>query len=103
MGRYIWSQPMNIEYLQAYLLQPHWHSFSIISLEENHRQQGDSLYADILNRIRVGSHTNEDISKLKERVCSEGHRDLDGALVIASTHNMINKYNDKCLLELTPC
>ena len=68
MGRYIWSQPMNLEYLQAYLVQPHWDRFSIISLEENHRQQGDLLYADILNRIRVGAQTNEDMCILQERV-----------------------------------
>ena len=45
-GVYIWCQPMNKEYHQAYQVQPHWERFSVISLIENHRQQGDSQYAD---------------------------------------------------------
>ena len=64
-GRYIWCQPQSNEYLQAYLIQSHWEQFTVISLVENHRQQGDVEYANILNRIRVGEQTNEDIDILQ--------------------------------------
>ena len=100
MGKYIWSQPCKKEYLHAFLVQSHWENFSVISLVENHRQQGDAEYADILNRIRVGEHTDEDMSLLQERVRPEGHPDLKTALVIASTHRVVNEHNERCLSEI---
>ena len=100
MGDYIWAQPRSIEYLHAFLVQPHWELFRVISLVENHRQKGDAHYADILNRIRVGHQTVEDMSLLQERVRPEGHPDLKGALVIACKHEAVNRFNDQCLSEL---
>ena len=101
MGRYIWCQPASREYLHAFLVQSHWDQFTVISLVENHRQQGDAAYADILNRIRVGEHTDEDLNLLQDRVRPEAHPDLKGALVIASTHMVVNKQNDLCLERLS--
>ena len=92
-GVYIWCQPINKEYHQAYQVQPHWERFAVISLIENHRQQGDSQYADILNRIRVGESTEDDMAFLNQRVRAEGHTDIKGATVIACKHVAVNKYN----------
>ena len=50
--------------------------FQCILLEKNHRQGKDKMYADLLNRIRVGSHTEEDLEVLESRVRLEGHDDL---------------------------
>ena len=66
MGHYIWTQPRSLEYLQAFLVQPHWELFKVISLVENHRQKEDALYANILNRIRIGQHTEDDINLLQD-------------------------------------
>ena len=44
-GRVIWSQPKSSEYYQAFLIKPHWEEFQVVSLVENHQQQGDSMYA----------------------------------------------------------
>ena len=100
MGKYLWCQPASKEYLHAFLVQSHWENFTVISLVENHHQQGDADYADILNRIRIGEHTNEDMGILQERVRPEGHSDLQGAMVIASTHIVVNKHNNLCLERL---
>ena len=100
LGRYIWMQPRSEEYLQAFLVESLWEQFTVISLVENHRQQGDAEYADILNRIRLGDHTDDDMRVLQERVRPEGHPDLKGAQVIASTHAVVNKYNALSLQEL---
>ena len=100
MGRYLWCQPASKEYLHAFLVESHWEKFTVISLVENHRQQGDAAYANILNRIRVGEHTEEDMSILHERVRPDGHADLDGAMVIASTHTVVNKHNNLSLERL---
>ena len=68
---------------------------------ENHRQQRYAIYADILNRIRIREHTYEDLNLLHGRVRPEAHPDLKGALVIASTHTVVNKHND-IRLEILP-
>merc|ERR1712237_207742 len=53
-----------------------WRSFSVINLEENHRQGKDKSYADLLNRVRVGKHTYDDIVTLKKQVRPKDHADL---------------------------
>ena len=68
MGKYIWCKPNSLQYLQSFLVQPHGEQFTVISLVENHRQQGDREYANILNRIRIGEPREEDIKILEERV-----------------------------------
>jgi len=100
MGRFILSQPQNEEFLHAYIVQPHWERFEVISLMENHRQQEDRNYADMMNRIRIGKQTDDDLDILEERVRPKSHPDLVGALVIACKHNDVHKHNDICLNDL---
>ena len=49
----------------------------ILNLEINHRQGKDREYAEILNRVRVGKQTNNNIKHLEERIRSYGHADLE--------------------------
>ena len=58
------------------------------------------MFADILNRIRIGEHTEDDLNALEIRVRPEGHPDLKGALVIACKHVDVNRHNTICLSEL---
>ena len=99
-GVYIWCKPKNADFFHTFSLQSHWEQFAIVSLVENHRQEGDKEYAEILNRIRVGESTEEDMQVLQARVRPENHSDLQGATVIASTHKVVNKYNKLCLDQL---
>ena len=96
----MWSTPRSEEYLQAFLVNSHWEQFAVVSLEENHRQEADRSFADMLNRVRVGLQNDEDLNMLQERVRPEDHSNLKGALVIASTHEVINKNNNRRLDEL---
>ena len=48
-------------------------------LEVNHRQGDDKPYAELLNRIRVGRQTIEDIQLLRTRVRPPKHPDLKDA------------------------
>ena len=66
-GRYTFQPPVCQDYQLAYSLGQHWHSFDVIILEENHRQDGDHAYAEMLNRVREGKQTEADIDKLKEK------------------------------------
>ena len=79
MGRYIFDEPINPEFKVTYALDSRWHQFQSMDLEENHRQGQDKAYADLLNRIRVGQHTQEDINLLNTRVRPANHPDLRSA------------------------
>ena len=48
----------------------------VLNLEINHRQGKFKDYAEILNRIREGKQTPEDIKKLNTRIRPKGHSDL---------------------------
>ena len=79
MGRYICDEPINKEFKLTHSIQPRWKLFKSLILEQNHRQGNDKPYADLLNRIRVGEQTDEDIKLLKTRVRPANHPDLKRA------------------------
>jgi exonuclease III len=70
----------------------------VLNLEINHRQGEDKVYAEMLNRIRVGKMTEEDIAKLKTRVRPKNHPDLKGiSLYIVPTRKACAKFNGEYL------
>ena len=54
-------------------------------------------YADMLNRIRIGENTDEDINILRAKVRGKDHPDLKGALYIAAKKATVNEHNENCL------
>ena len=86
-GRYIHEQPSCPEYHEAYGdgSDSLWASFSVINLTKNHRQGSDRKFADILNRVRVGEQTEEDLKTLRTRVRQEGDPELSDCTWITST------------------
>ena len=68
----------------------------MIKLPENHKDK-DKTYAELLNRVRVGEQTEEDMTLLKTRIRKPNHPDLKGALYIACTREVVNRHNEKCL------
>ena len=67
-ARYVFEPPTNKEHALAYTLRDLWKLFTVVNLEENHRQGEDKVYGDLLNRVRTGDHTEEDIALLQTRV-----------------------------------
>ena len=63
-GRYIFEGPICEDYLLNHNLRRLWETFDVITLEENHRQNEDKDYAEILNRIRIGKPTEDDLKTL---------------------------------------
>merc|ERR1711923_302132 len=57
-------------------LMPRWQMFTSILLTYNHRQGKDKTYADLLNRVRVGQQTDEDLDLLRSRVRQDHHPDM---------------------------
>ena len=101
-GKFISLKPKNKEYHVTYELDSRWHMFQCIVLEKNHRQGADKAYGDLLNKIRVGNQTDEDLKPLLERVRPEGHPDLKKAdLWISCTRTEVAKRNKAYLPSLT--
>ena len=74
MDKYIFKNPENLEY--AVLAPNIWQdNFNMFELQEIMRQKESKIFAQILNRLREGKHTNDDIMKLKERLIVENSID----------------------------
>ena len=101
MGRYICQEPFNPDFKITHALTPRWMMFKSIILETNHRQGKDKPYAELLNRIRVGKQTKEDIATLRQRVRHRNHPDLKSAsLYIICKRKACAEMNTKYLNSL---
>ena len=70
MDSYVFKNMKNAEY--AALAPNIWQElFTMFELDEIMRQRDSKAFAEILNRLREGNHTPEDIAKLKQRCISE--------------------------------
>ena len=100
-ARYVFDEPTNKEHALSYRLRNLWRLFTVINLEENHRQGEDKVYADLLNRVRTAEQTEEDIAALQTRVFPRSDPSLDSdALHIYGTNAKVNARNDAKLSEI---
>ena len=75
--------------------------FESLVLETNHRQGNDKVYADLLNRVRVGEHTKEDIKLLRTRVRRPKHKDLkEASLYIVCKRKDCARMNLQYIIKL---
>ena len=88
-ARYVFKQPTNKEHGLAYTARNLWKLFTVVNLVENHRQGEDKVYGDLLNRVRTGAQTEEDIALLQTRVCPKSA--LSEGAVISSERETSNK------------
>ena len=100
-GRFAFECPQNSSYHLTYELESRWHQMQVLNLEINHRQGKYKQYADMLNRIREGKQTQDDIEKLKTRIRPRGHSDLNEvSLFIVCTKRECARINTEYLLNL---
>ena len=79
-----------------------WEKFQVVNLTHNHRQGNDKIYADILNRIRIGTFTDEDIQQLETRVISsESYAISEDAIFLSAVNEDVNKINEARLDNLS--
>ena len=57
LGSFPFEKPKNQEFHATFQLNNRWEMFQVLHLEVNHRQGKDKGFADMLNRIRVGTIT----------------------------------------------
>lgn len=79
-----------------------WRQFEFSLLTTNHRQADDRVWADILNRIRIGQPSSSDIEVLQQQTTIDTSLPpFDSALRIFPTRKQVKEYNNKRLLLLT--
>ena len=100
-GTAIYCAPRDQRLKLCHAVEDLWKQFIVINLQTNHRQGNDNEYANLLNRIRVGQQTKEDIAKLKTRVFKKGDKSIPrNALYISGTNEEVNKINSSRLSQL---
>ena len=89
---YIFNDILNSEYS---ILAPNlWKKyFRMFELDEIMRQRESKVFAEILNRLREGKHTENDIMKMKERCVDEKDcpREAPGLFI---RNAMVDEYNE---------
>lgn len=76
-------------------------NFMIAELTEIMRQKDDQEFAKLLNRIREGVHTEDDVANLQQCcISSEDKNDLSDALHVYSTNAKVYAYNEDKLAHL---
>ena len=92
---FIFEEPVNENFKPAYLVGSLWLKFKVVLLRTNHRQGEDKDYADLLNRVRSGQITEDDIKALQNQVRHENDPDIPrDALVVTCTNKEVNRINN---------
>ena len=100
-ARFVFQSPADPRLQILHQVDPLWRKFDVVILKTNHRQGEDQHYANILNRIRVGKQTEDDIKILNTRVFPRNSSELPkDALIITGTNEIVNKYNKEKLNDL---
>lgn len=79
-----------------------WHVFTMMELTDIMRQKGDQQFAELLNRFRTSSQTDNDINCINSRCISPSadNYPLD-ALHIWAENDPVNQHNNKQLDQLS--
>ena len=78
-----------------------WHVFQMIELRKVMRQKDDKRFTDLLNRLRVGSQTDEDIQLIQSRSINSSDPNYPhDVLHIWAENNPVNQYNNMRLQEI---
>ena len=79
-----------------------WHVFTMIELTDIMRQKNDRQFAEILNRFRTASQTEEDLNCINSRVLVPSTNNYPlNALHIWAENDPVNEHNNKQLLQLS--
>ena len=92
-ARYTFQEPTNKEHGLAYAIRNLWRLFTVVNLETNHRQGEDKSYGDLLNRVRTGDHTEEDLALLRTRIRPKTDPSLEDAIHVYGTNAKVNARN----------
>ena len=93
-GKWIFEKPAHSMWTNRFTIDPLWELCNVYILEKNHRQGKDKEYGDILNRLRFGEHTEEDVLKIKSRISPNFPQGIpEDALVLYGKKKNVMDYN----------
>ena len=103
MAKWIFDQPLNPDFQIAHLTNPLWPKFQPIILSQNHRQDQDSEFGDLLGRMRIDDKTNwdADLRLLGSKVVPENYDFPRDAVFVSSLNKDVNEINKRKLEELS--
>ena len=101
MDSYVFKETQNLEY--SILAPNSWQElFTMFELDEIMRQRDCKLFAEMLNRLREGKQTTQDIIKLKERLVENTSNNYPLELPhFFATNDEVNKFNNRVHLALS--
>ena len=95
---WIFEPPKGVAFQLFHTAYPLWEQFQAVELITNHRQGADKTYGDLLNRIRFGQQTQEDLKVLHSRLTTNFP---PNAVYIYGKKAPVNEQNNS-ELELLP-
>ena len=101
LGRFAWEMPAGAQFQMAHELQSVWSTFKPVLLRKNHRQNEDLRFSEVLNRIRIGEFTQEEIDYLKPRVVMRNDPKIPADRMYIFARNIdVNEMNDQILRKM---
>lgn len=100
MDSYVFKETQNLEY--SILALKLWQElFTMFEIDEIMRQRDCKLFAEMLNRLREGKQTPQDIIKLKGRLVESTSNNYPLELPHFFATNDVNKFNNRVHLALS--
>ena len=86
----------------AHLADPLWYEFKLAELTQVMRQKDDSKFAELLNRVRTATCSEQDIATLKSREIEPDSLNYPhSSLHVYSINKLVDKHNQKMLKKIT--
>lgn len=100
-GKWIFEKPNSATWANRWKAGNLWESFTPYIFHQNHRQGEHKDYADLLNRLRVGQQTEEDIRTIRTRIVDAFPNNIpDDALLIYGTNEPVAHYNNQKMEQI---
>ena len=86
----------------AHLADPLWYEFKLAELTQVMRQKDDTKFAELLNRVRTATCSEQDIATLKSREIKPDSLNYPhNSLHVYSINKLVDKHNQKMLKKIT--
>lgn len=97
-GNFIFDVPKSKTFESGDAWSPLWRKFSVVNLVTNHRQGNDKDWAELLNRVRIGEPSDNDMKELMSRVRSLNDPEIPSdAMYVAATRKIVREINTERL------
>lgn len=100
MANFVFAEPRNEQFKLYHKIAPLFEEFKVRNLVTNFRQGNDKEYAQMMERLRFGIQSQEDIEKLLSRVILPNNPIAKEALNIFGKNASVEEHNLQKLSDL---